>query len=583
MFTHIVYTIICLLMIQIAPAVKNRVKGSLYYVKNVKKKWTGKAWQKTCAESNCGTAPFFGLKSDMKAIYCADHKDATKHVDVRNKTCQDPSCDTQASFGLKSDMKAIYCAEHKNPTKHVDVRHKLCQDPLCATRPNFGLKSDMKAIFCAKHKDATKHIDVVNKTCQDPLCVISPSFGLKSDMKAIFCVIHRDATKHVDVNHILCQDPLCITRPTFGLISDMKAIFCADHRDLSKHVNVKDKTCQNTLCNKIPSFGLKSDMKAIFCADHKDSKKHVDVRNKTCQDPSCDTQASFGLKSDRKPLFCAKHKDATKHVDVSHNICIEVECNVRANFGQLFQNKIHCAKHRKTNEYLDNKPKCTESKCKARPIYTNQNNNWPLRCETHQLKDDINIIEKVCASCHSESLIKEGNTLCTGCMICPWIERKPRKENEVRDYLIANKISFVQDKRADKSCSQKRPDFVIDCGTHIIIVEVDENQHSSYPCQCEQGRMITIYNDYGGLPVTFIRYNPDDYKDHQGKKQLGKNQERKRLNRLLNAVKSLQMHPPNNVELKVLYLYYNNDDGKDMLEILNYDKMTSSFETMKLI
>ncbi len=480
-------------------------------------------------------------------------------------------------------MKAIYCAVHRDATKHFDVVSKTCQDPLCNTHPLFGLKSDMKAIFCSVHKDATKHVNVVSKTCQDPLCETQPTYGLKSDMKAIYCAVHRDATKHFDVVNKTCRDPVCDTIPSYGLKSDMKAIYCAVHKDATKHFDVKHKTCQDPLCDKIPSYGLKSDMKAIFCAVHRDATKHCDVVNKICQDPLCNKHPLFGLKSDMKAIFCAVHRDATIHFDVVSKICVEPDCNSRARYGQLFQDKIHCAKHRKTNEYPKNQPKCVESNCKERPVYTNQNNNWPLRCDLHQQKDDINVVEKVCASCHSESLIKEGSTLCTGCMICPWIERKPRKENEVRDFLTANKISFVQDKRADNSCSLKRPDFVIDCGKHIIIVEVDENQHSSYPCQCEQGRMITIFNDYGGLPVSFIRFNPDNYTDHQGKKQVGKNQERKRQTRLLKAITNLQMHPPQKVELRVLYMYYDKDDGKDIIETLDYDTMTSSFETMKLV
>lgn len=45
----------------------------------------------------------------------------------------------------------------------------------------------------------------------------------------------------------------------------------------------------------------------------------------------------------------------------------------------------------------------------------------------------------------------------------------------------------------------------------MIIVECDENQHGSYACECELGRMITLFQDYGGMPVVFIRYNPDNY------------------------------------------------------------------------
>jgi len=34
----------------------------------------------------------------------------------------------------------------------------------------------------------------------------------------------------------------------------------------------------------------------------------------------------------------------------------------------------------------------------------------------------------------------------------------------------------------ENGCSKRRPDLLIDMGSHIIIVEVDENKHSDYEC-----------------------------------------------------------------------------------------------------
>jgi hypothetical protein len=61
------------------------------------------------------------------------------------------------------------------------------------------------------------------------------------------------------------------------------------------------------------------------------------------------------------------------------------------------------------------------------------------------------------------------------------------------------------------ACGYERPDRVFDFGSKVVLVECDENQHSGNPCVCEQTRMINLSQSFGGLPVYFIRWNPDEY------------------------------------------------------------------------
>ncbi len=60
-------------------------------------------------------------------------------------------------------------------------------------------------------------------------------------------------------------------------------------------------------------------------------------------------------------------------------------------------------------------------------------------------------------------------------------------------------------------CSKRKPDFYVDMGTHIVIIEVDEYQHKSYECICENKRMMEISKDFNHRPVVLIRFNPDSY------------------------------------------------------------------------
>jgi hypothetical protein len=92
------------------------------------------------------------------------------------------------------------------------------------------------------------------------------------------------------------------------------------------------------------------------------------------------------------------------------------------------------------------------------------------------------------------------------------------KEKNVVDYIITYfpDFSWVADKKIQDGCSRRRPDLLLDLGTHIIIVEVDENQHEDYDCSCENRRLMELSQDVGHRPIVFIRFNPDDYIDHNG-------------------------------------------------------------------
>jgi hypothetical protein len=67
-------------------------------------------------------------------------------------------------------------------------------------------------------------------------------------------------------------------------------------------------------------------------------------------------------------------------------------------------------------------------------------------------------------------------------------------------------------------CGKERPDRIFDFGDKIVILECDEHQHRDRACVCEQTRMINIGQSFGGLPVYFIRWNPDDYSPENHKK-----------------------------------------------------------------
>jgi hypothetical protein len=81
-------------------------------------------------------------------------------------------------------------------------------------------------------------------------------------------------------------------------------------------------------------------------------------------------------------------------------------------------------------------------------------------------------------------------------------------------------------------------------------------------------RMITVFNDVGGLPIVFVRYNPDAYHDHNGKHVKTKTGREKRL---ISTIKSCLQHEPTTL-LSCVYLYYDGDDGKNKMIDINIDE-----------
>jgi len=93
------------------------------------------------------------------------------------------------------------------------------------------------------------------------------------------------------------------------------------------------------------------------------------------------------------------------------------------------------------------------------------------------------------------------------------------KEKDVVDRILITfpNFTWVADKTVQDGCSKRRPDLLLDLGYHIIIVEVDENKHVDYDCSCENKRLMELSKDLHHRPIVFIRFNPDNYINQDGK------------------------------------------------------------------
>jgi len=130
----------------------------------------------------------------------------------------------------------------------------------------------------------------------------------------------------------------------------------------------------------------------------------------------------------------------------------------------------------------------------------------------------------LCKSDHCETRgIRKYNGYCLPCCIqvCPEIKvsrNYKTKERDVVDRITQTftEFTWVADKKVQDGCSLRRPDLLLDMGSHIIIVEIDENKHTNYDCSCEHKRLMQISQDLQHRPIVFIRFNPDAYTNQDG-------------------------------------------------------------------
>jgi hypothetical protein len=138
------------------------------------------------------------------------------------------------------------------------------------------------------------------------------------------------------------------------------------------------------------------------------------------------------------------------------------------------------------------------------------------------------------------------------------------KEHYLRDELLdeykEEEVGLIFDKKVYNGCSSKRPDVRIERYTHTIIIECDEHQHKNY--ECENKRMMEIFQDLGNRPIVFIRFNPDYYEKRTcftktpktGQLKLNKTEWKKRIKVLKETIYTY--FPVQDKNVQVVKLFY---------------------------
>ena len=454
---------------------------------------------KRCAHEGCESIhPVFNIKGE-KGKFCKVHKTA-EMIDVKNKQCSAEGCDSQPTYDIEGG-KGSHCKNHKTD-KMVDIRHKKCNFKGCTTRPSFGMEKDNRPSYCVEHK-TKEMINIVHILCRYEGCITKPSYGVRGTTSPLYCSAHKKELM-IDLKHHQCRFDGCEIRPCYG-VTNGRAEYCVKHKKDGMD-NVVSKRCQFNNCNFRAYYGIKEDSPK-FCKEHKEDTMIILTTRPNCSFEGCETQPTYNLKGYKKGKFCIKHK-TDEMVDVRHKLCEEESCKIRAYYGKPGYTVSHCLKHKEKGMISRPNAKCV--KCKEFAFW---GTNWiPKHCELHKEQNDINLVERICSSCGLIYLLDKENK-CENCSPTSFQTTRLAKQNALMDYLDSHNLAGLStDKTIDNGvCGKERPDRVFDLEDKIIILECDEHQHRDRSCECEQTRMANIGQSYGGLPVYFIRWNPDNY------------------------------------------------------------------------
>lgn len=437
-----------------------------------------------CHIQSCKKRAKFNVIGSENPRACEQHKDKDM-IQIRQQRCR--YCGKAAVFGYTSG-KSLACKKHMK-SDMVDVKNKKCLEKNCNTQPRYNFEGEKRGIYCVEHQKAGME-DVLSKKCKHKKCKISPCYNFKGQTSGLYCLTHKKP-EMVDVVHKKCEANGCTTRPTYNYEGQKTAIYCEKHMKEGM-VDVHNKKCLHHCCNTRPVYNSIGESMGLYCSEHK-LDGMVDVLSTKCLHEGCDTQPNFNFEGQKNGIYCSEHKEPTM-VDVKNKKCLHDGCETQPNFNfEGAVNGIYCSEHKEPTMVDIKNKKCQTPLCDTQS--TTKYEGYCFRCFIYMFPDS--------------QISRNYKTK----------ERYITKK--IQEWITKNypelKISF--DKQISGGCSLRRPDMFIELLTHVVIIEVDENQHKQTPC--ENLRMVQLFEDVAQRPCVFIRFNPDSYLSANGKRVKG--------------------------------------------------------------
>ena len=333
--------------------------------------------------------------------------------------------------------------------------------------------------------------------------------------------------------------------------------------------------CMVENCGKRSSYGLKTDKSPTYCGMHGEVLGMINIVSKICLYGNCPKQAVFGLSTDKSPTYCGVHGKPLGMIDIKSKRCLQNGCDKQPSFG-FPDDKVatYCSLHGTPLGMINIKnKKCLQNGCTKNPTFGNSGDKFPTYCGPHGTPlGMINITSKRCETCNSTTMNSKYKPNCARCHFHlhpddPRLINYKTKEQAYMSAILKKFPQFKLDKTINGGCSKRRPDGFLDLLTHVIIIEIDENEHKTYDDTCNNRRTMELSRDVNHRPIVFIRLNPDGYtlndKRMKGSFSLTKTGElkvvkkefNKRLNSLIESVEKHMITIPDKT-ISVEYLYF---------------------------
>ena len=471
---------------------------------------------KKCEFNGCNSAgPTFDIKGG-KGRFCKSHK-LPGMINIKY-ACIEEECSIRAEFNMDG-KKPKYCNIHKKDDMIKLINNSLCEIEGCDIPPMYNNKGEKKGRLCGKHK--TEHmVNVYKKVCKEEGCEITAGFNKPGEKMGKYCSKHKKVGM-VDIDKISCEHNECSISPCYNYKGETCGKYCKKHK-LDGMIDVEHSCCKEDGCSVRSSYGM-PDTKGEYCFTHK-KKGMINLIKRECEEPECKSTPNFNTDGETIGRYCAKHKK-TDMIDVRHKICDHSGCKLQPGYIDIKTKKKYCSTH-KTLDSITKIRRCESDGCNIIPTFAKCGDISAVRCATHKRADDVDIKHKSCKT-HLCSIrgIDKYDGLCLRCFVNnnpdkPNARNYKTKESAVSTFIkkIFPNVSFTSDKKITDGCSKRRPDDIVDFGTHCIIIETDENKHNSYERSCENMRIMEISRDLGHRPTVFLRFNPDAYIDDKGSK-----------------------------------------------------------------
>lgn len=461
--------------------------------------------------------------------------------------------------------------------KQENKEDKVNTGTLCLNCYNI-----IKDEWISNNKSMIKQeLETIFSKCLEKSCKNKRVFGTTSSNSPAICEYHYNMSDKVifDVNNKnkVCKNENCKVRATFNL-DGLSPEYCVIHKT-EEMINTDAKRCEVDDCKTQPTFGYEDDI-ATRCKEHS-LEDMIDIKSVLCEVEECKTQAHYGFD---KKIRCSKHKSESMEIIYKTQICNEENCNKYSCYGFINQKQEKCYTHRLENMINVKSERCEEENCNIVSSYGFEHEKTRRRCSKHKLENmkDLSLI--LCEKCKETNMNKKYKPYCYQCFaeLNPDSERVIEYKTKENAFLFPAKELYdnaILDKRITGSNEKFRPDFLLEMGTHCIIVEIDENQHNRkmYDSELEVKRLNSFKVSLGNKLLIIIRLNPDNYRinnkqdlvygcfkyNFESKRLITQEKEFNiRLNQLLNTIKyyieyeNVVKCVDKNIGYKEVFLFY---------------------------